>query len=96
MKLPKTKTGNLAVGLMGVCLLVLLGFFLFMAAGVTDFDTGHAWDIAVAVASASGLAAFVLGLVSWKKDPVLLVRSSVLLAALGILFLLTHSLFIND
>jgi hypothetical protein len=96
MKMPTTKTGNLAVGLMGVCVLDLAVFFLFMAAGVVDFDTGHAWDIAVAVASATGLAAFVLGLVSWRKDPVFLVRGAVVLSFLGLLFLLTHSLFIND
>lgn len=96
MKMPTTKTGNLAVGLMGVCIIVLAGFFLFMAAGAVDFDTGHWWDAILGIACVTGLGAFVLGLLSWRKDPVLLVRGTVILGLLGVLFLLTHSLFISD
>lgn len=96
MKMPMTKTGNLAVGLMALCVLTLAVFFFFMAVGQTDFDTGHAWDIAVGIASASGLGALVLGVVAWRKDPAPLVRATVVLGALGLLFLLTHSLFISD
>ena len=94
--MPASKTGNLAVGLMGLCVLTLIFFFVFMAAGIVEFDTGHWWDVAVGIASASGLGALVLGLLSLKKDPALLVRGTVVLGVLGVLFLLTHSLFISD
>ena len=95
-KFPETRLGKLAVGLTGAYVGLILVFFLFMGFGLVDFDTGHAWDITVGVAAPTALAAFGSSILAIRKERTVMTLVSLTLGILVILFLLTHSLYIND
>jgi len=93
---PETRVGKWAVGLTLACVLLLLTFFLFMAMGLVDFNTGHWWDVTVAVAVAIELPAFILSIMAIRKERTILTYSALILGIIAVLFLLTHSLYIDD
>lgn len=71
-------------------------FFLFMSLGYVDFDTGHWWDLTVAIAVLLIIPAFLLSAVAIRKEKTTLVYAVLIIGLLAIAFLLTHSLFISD
>jgi len=95
---PETKLGKWSVGLnifflIGVIFAVLTSVF-----GILDTDIGHWWDIEVAFIFPASIVAFVLGIISIRKNKErsVLVLISTIIGLLTILFVLLHSLFIND
>lgn len=97
MKLyPELKTGKWAVVLTIGFLALLTVFFLFMAFGHVGFDTGHWWDVTVAIAVLLIIPAFLLSAVAIRKEKTTLTYAVLIIGLLVIVFLLTHSLFISD
>ena len=95
-KYPESRLGKLAVGLTTIYIITLLIFFLFMALGIVDFDTGHCWDITLGIVIPIELVAFVLSIIAIGKEKTTLVKFSLIVGIISILFLLTHSLYIKD
>ena len=94
---PKTKAGAWSAGLAASFLILLAIFFAFMALGLVTFDAGHWWDWTVGISVLLVLSSFVTGIIAAiKKDKSVLVYISIALTSIAILFLLSHSLFIND
>lgn len=94
--LPESRLGKWTVGMTITCLLLLVIFFLFMAMGLVDFDTGHWWDVTIGIAVPIELIAFVLSIMAVRKERTLLTYCSLILGIMAVLFLLTHSLYIHD
>jgi uncharacterized membrane protein YecN with MAPEG domain len=95
-RLPESRLGKRAAGMTLLYVLLIVVFFLFMAAGLVDFDTGHWWDVTVGVAVPIALTAFILSILAVRKEQTVITWCSLVLGGLVILFLLTHSLFIHD
>lgn len=93
---PESRLGKWAVGMTMTCILVLVIFFLFMASGIVNFDTGHWWDVTLGIVVIVEFAAFVLSIMAVKKERTLLTCFSLGLGIIAIIFLLTHSLYIHD
>ncbi|MDD2422384.1 MAG: hypothetical protein PHU78_09650 [Heliobacteriaceae bacterium] len=93
---PENWLGKWAVGLTLTCVLLLVIFFLLMAMGLVDFDTGHWWDVTLGVAVPIELIAFVLSIMAVRKERTVLAYSSLIFGIMVVLFLLTHSLYIHD
>lgn len=93
---PESRLGKWAVGLTMTCIIILLIIFLLMGIGIVDFDTGHYWDITLGIVVPIELVAFVLSIIAIRKDKAILVKISLIVGIISILFLLTHSLYIND
>lgn len=79
-----------------VCVILLILFFLFMAAELVSFETGHWWDILIGIVVPIELIAFVLSIIAFRKEKTVLTCCSLILGVLAVIFLLTHSLYIND
>jgi len=94
--LPESRLGKWAVGMTLVYVILIVVFFLFMAIGLVDFDTGHWWDITVGIAVPIALIAFVLSILAVRKERTILTRCALVFGILAVLFLLTHSLYIHD
>ncbi|MCX6781576.1 MAG: hypothetical protein NTW66_00410 [Candidatus Magasanikbacteria bacterium] len=98
MKLkPLTTLGRWSVGLNTFFLIVIAtSNFLVKVLRVLSFDDTW-WDVTVTVFILS-IAAFILGIIAIRKskESSALVYASVIIGLLTILFLLLHSLFIND
>ena len=64
---------------------------------ILSFDN-HWWDVTVAVTFLASIIALVIGIVAVRKykERSVLVFLSILIGVCTILFLLLHSLFIND
>ncbi len=95
---PKTRIGKWSVGLTMFFLLLITAFFAFMLFDLVTFDEGHWWDLTVGVAVPLFISAFITGIITVKKnkDRSILVYLSIFIDLCAILFLLLHSLFIND
>ncbi len=93
---PESKLGKWAVGLTMIYIIILLIFFLLMGIGIVDFDTGHIWDITLGIVVPIELVGFVLSIIAIRKDKTALIKFSLIVGIISILFLLTHSLYIND
>ena len=95
---PKTRIGKWSVGLTMFFFLLIIAFFAFMLLGFVTFDEGHWWDLTVGVAVPLVISAFITGIIAVKKnkDRSILVYLSIFIGSCAILFLLLHSLFIND
>lgn len=93
---PENRLGKWAVLLTLASVLLLLTFFLFMAIGMVNFDAGHWWDLTIGVAVPIELIAFILSIMALRKERSVLTYCALVLGVIAILFLLTHSLFIND
>ena len=95
--LPKTGIGKWSVILNVIFLLVIgISIVLVKVLGVLSFDD-HWWDVTVLIFIAS-IASFFMGIRAFTKhkDKALSVMLSILIGLASILFLLLHSLFIND
>src|SRR3989344_5462897 len=86
---PKTQLGKWSVG--------LTMFFLLLIVLVT-FDEGYWCDLTVGIAVPLIISAFITGIIAVRKnkDRSVLVYLSIFIGSCVILFLLLHSLFIND
>jgi hypothetical protein len=82
---PENRLGKWAVVLTLACMVLLLIFFLFETMGLI-----------LQAAIITELAAFILGIMAIRKERAILTYCALFLGIIGILFLLTHSLFIND
>ena len=96
--LPKSRLGKWSVGLTAFFLLLLAVFFTFMLLGVVTFDQGHWWDITVAIAAPVEIIAFILSVVAYgkAKERSFSIYLSLVIGAGVVLFILLHSLFIQD
>ncbi len=95
---PKTVLGKWSVWLNAFFLLVVsTSVILVLVLKVLSFDD-HWWDVTVPVAFLVSMAAFYTGLRSVRKkgERSVLVFFSIFIGVCVILFLLFHSLFIND
>ncbi|EKD24499.1 MAG: hypothetical protein ACD_80C00226G0002 [uncultured bacterium (gcode 4)] len=95
---PKTRIGKLSIGLTMLYLLLLIVFFAFMLFGLVTFNEGHWWDLIVGVSVILILSAFITGIIAVikSKNRSVLLYISIFIISCSILFLLLHSLFIND
>ena len=94
--LPKTTTGKWSAGSVLCFLLLLAVFFTFMLLGLVTFDDGHWWDWTVGISVLLVIFSFITGLIAVFRDTTGSVYLSLFLDSCAILFLLLHSLFIND
>ena len=95
---PKTQLGKWSVGLNILFLIVIaVSVILVNVLGILSYDN-HWWDITVPIAFSASIAAFILGIIAIRKNKEhsVLVYISVIIGLLTILFVLLHSLFIND
>jgi hypothetical protein len=96
--MPKTRMSKLPVGLTMLYLLLLMVFFVFMLFGLITFDEGHWWDWTVGISVLLITSAFITGILAVikSKNRSVLLYISIFIISCSILFLLLHSLFIND
>jgi len=93
---PKTNLGKWSVGLNAFFLIaVVISVLLVNVFGVLSYDDSW-WDVTVPIIGVASITAFIFGLIVMKREKNPLVYASVIVGALTILFILTHSLFIND
>jgi len=95
---PKTKLGKWSVGLnIFFLIIIIVSIILVKVLGILSFDD-HWWDVTVPVAFLIEMIAFFTGIraVVKNKERSVLVYLSVVAGLLTILFVLLHSLFIND
>ena len=95
--IPKTYSGKWSVGLNTFFLVVIfISIMLVKVFRILSFDD-HWWDITVPILVLATITAFILGIIAIiKKERSILVYISVIIGLLAILFILLHSLFIND
>ncbi|RJE48805.1 MULTISPECIES: hypothetical protein [unclassified Dehalobacter] len=94
---PQTKLGKWSVGLQALFIVVIVVSVVLVNVFEILRYEDRWWDVTVLVFLAS-IAAFITGIraVRKHKDNAILVRISIILGFCTILFLLLHSLFIND
>ncbi len=106
---PSSKAGLCSVFLQ-IIFLISLAVILFLVFGakVISFDQAPTfsfmgetsltwWDVAVPVLGIISLISFITGITAWtKKDRSVSVTVSVIIGLCTVLFVLLHSLFIND
>ena len=96
--MPKTILGKLSLGLNAFFLIVVItSVILVEVLNKLSFDDRW-WDVVAAVVFPSSIIAFFIGLVAIgkNKDRSGLVYLSILISICVILFIIFHSLFIND
>ncbi len=96
--MPKTKLGKWSVGLNAFFLIAIAtSCVLVLILKILNFDD-HWWDITVAIAFPASIIALITGILAVRKykERSVLVFLSILIGVCTILFLLLHSLFIND
>lgn len=93
---PKHPYGRAAVILTGLSVVVLTLFFLAVYMGRVNFDQGHWWDFVVAIAGPSEVLAFILSISAIRKEKALLTYVSLFIGLASVVFLLTHSFFLQD
>jgi asparagine N-glycosylation enzyme membrane subunit Stt3 len=94
----KTRLGKWSVGLNTFFLIVIsTSIILVNVLGMLSYDD-HWWDVTVPLVFLASIVAFILGIIAIRKnkESSILVYASVIIGLLSILFLLSHSLFIND
>ena len=95
---PKTKLGKWSAGLNILFLIIIsVSVISVLVLKILNFD-GHWWDVTVPVSFLIEMTAFVTGIISVtkNKERSVLVYFSIFVGILTILFVLLHSLFIND
>jgi hypothetical protein len=96
--MPKTILGKWSVGLNAFFLIAIAASLVFVEIlKVLSFDD-HWWDVTVAVAFPASIIALVTGIIAVRKyeERSVLVYLSILIGLCLILFIIFHSLFIND
>lgn len=97
-KIAKTKLGQLSVGLNAFFLLaMIIGVLLAKILKILSFGD-HWWDVTVAIIFPASIIALITGIIAikFKKDKSVLVYVSIFVGVCTVLFILTHSLYIND
>ena len=95
---PTTKLGKWSTWLNIIFLMVIaISVILVLVLKILSFDD-HWWDVTVPVSFLIEMTAFVTGIISVtkNKERSVLVFFSIFVGILTILFVLLHSLFIND
>jgi len=96
--MPKTKLGKWSVGLNAFFLVaVATSCVLVLVLKILNFDD-HWWDVTVAVSFPASIIALIIGIVAFRKyeERSVLVYLSIFVGVCTVLFILLHSLFIND
>ncbi len=96
--MPTSKLGKWSVGLNAFFLIaVAASVFLVEALKVLNFDDRW-WDATVAISFPASIIALIIGIIAVIKDKErsVLVYLSILIGLCLVLFILFHSLFIND
>lgn len=96
--LPETKLGKWTVCLnIFFLIVIIISVILVKVLGILSFDMGHWWDVTALVFLVS-ISAFIIGIIAVRKNKErsVMVYLSILISIFAILFLLLHSLFIND
>ncbi len=96
--IPTSKLGKWSVGLNAFFLVaVATSCVLVLVLKILNFDD-HWWDVTVAVSFPASIIALITGIVAVRKyeERSVLVYLSIFVGVCTILFLLLHSLFIND
>ena len=96
--MPKTKLGKWSVGLNAFFLIVTaVSIVSVKILKILSFDD-HWWDVTVAVAFPASIIALITGILAVKKyeERSVLVYLSIFVGVCTVLFILLHSLFIND
>ena len=96
--MPKTKLGKWSVGLNTLFLIsVVISIILVKVFRILSFDD-HWWDVTVAITFPASIIALITGILSVKKyeERSVLVYLSIFVGVCTILFILLHSLLIND
>ncbi|MCX6797464.1 MAG: hypothetical protein NTX98_03250 [Candidatus Doudnabacteria bacterium] len=96
--MPKTTLGKWSVGLNAFFLIVIAASIVSVKIlKILSFDDRW-WDVTVGIAFPASIVALITGIVAVRKNKErsVLVRLSILVGLCTILFLLFHSLFIND
>ena len=95
---PETKLGRWSVGLnIFFLIIIIISIILVKVFGILSFDN-HWWDITVPVAFLIEMIAFFTGIIAVRKNKErsVFVYLSILTGVCVILFVIFHSLFIND
>ncbi len=96
--MPKTTLGKWSVGLNAFFLIVVAtSCMLVLVLRILNFDD-HWWDVTVAVSFPASIIALIIGIVAVRKykERSVLVYLSIFVGVCTVLFILLHSLFIND
>ena len=96
--MPKTRSGKWSVGLNAFFLVAIAASIVFVKVlKILSFDDRW-WDVTVGIAFPASIIALITGLLAVRKnkDRSGLVYLSVFIGVCTILFILLHSLFIND
>ncbi len=97
-KMPNTKAGKLSVSLNALFLMVTAASLILVEIlKVLSFDDSW-WDVTAGIIFPASIIALVAGTIAVRrnKEHSILVSLSILTSICVILFLLLHSLFIND
>ena len=96
--MPKTTLGKWSVGLNALFLIAIAtSCVLVLILKVLNFDDRW-WDVTVAITFPASIVAFITGILAVRKyeEHSILVKLSIFIGALTILFIFLHSLFISD
>jgi hypothetical protein len=96
--MPKTRSGKWSVWLNTFFLVVIVvSIFLVKVLGLLSYDD-HWWDVTAPLVFFASIVAFILGIIAIikNKEHSTFVYISVVIGLLTILFIILHSLFIND
>ena len=96
--MPKTRLGKWSVGLNAFFLIAIAAScVLVLVLKILNFDD-HWWDVTVGVAFPASIIALITGILAVRKNKErsVLVFLSILIGLCVILFIIFHSLFIND
>jgi uncharacterized membrane protein len=96
--MPKIRSGKWSVWLNAFFLIVIvISIILVKVLGLLSYDD-HWCDVTVPLVFFASITAFILGIIAIikNKERSVLVYASVIIGLLAILFILFHSLFIND
>jgi len=94
----KTKLGKWSVGLNAFFLIAIVAScVLVLILKILNFDD-HWWDVTVAVTFPASIIALITGILAVRKykERSVLVSLSILVGLCTILFIIFHSLFINN
>lgn len=98
IKMPDTKLGKWSVGLNAFFLIAIAAScVLVLILKILNFDD-HWWDVTAAVIFPASIIALITGILAVKisKERSVLVSLSILVGVCTVLFILLHSLFINN
>jgi len=96
--MPKTRSGKWSVWLNAFFLAVIvISIILVNVFSLLSYND-HWWDVTVPLIFFASIVAFILGIIAIRKNKErsVFVYISVVIGLLAILFIFSHSLFIND